>query len=405
MSEQNENSKVTTQGEGEAVTGGNNTEAKTLKQPDFSQMKKNKKKGLRGFLHGFFRVILILLLVILVINIVIVAVVSINHKNKLADERGFLMPTGQMVEVNGYSLHTIVTGNLEADNTLVFIHSNGITDDSVALQPLFAKLGDYRLAYVDRSGYGYSDNPKVDKDIDSIIEETRTALTKAGVSGPYILVSNGIAGLEATYWAKKYPDEVAGIVGINISIAEEFDGITEEQYCGVLNYLMTLFSKIGGHRFVKSVYPDNLGAIYTEKQMLVRKALISKGFYTSGMYEEDLQTIANAAIVKQAGWPEDTPILNLLSNPLMEPYITDDASVREEYESALEEVYGTDSDAIAKGEAEVGYVEEFNAERKKLYEKYSNIDTKEIAGPSRLYTYNPDAVASEIVEFIQDIAN
>ena len=193
------------------------------------------------------------------------------------------------------------------------------------------------------------------------------------------------------------------VVGINISIAEEFDGITEEQYCGALNYLMTLFSKIGGHRFVKSVYPENIGAVYTEKQMVVRKALISKGFYTFGMYEEDLQTIANAKKVEEMGWPENTPMLFILANPLMEPYINDDSDVKEEYDAALEEVYGTDTDALAQGKAEVGYVEEFNADKKAIYEKYKNVAVEEISGPSRLYTYDPETVAQKIRDFVQGL--
>ena len=81
-----------------------------------------------------------------------------------------------------------------ADKTLVFIHSNGITDDSVALEPLFGKLQEYRLVYIDRSGFGYSDATKTDKDIESIVTELRTALEKVNVKGPYVLVPNGIAG-------------------------------------------------------------------------------------------------------------------------------------------------------------------------------------------------------------------
>lgn len=372
-------------------------------QPDFSQMERNKKKGFKGFLHKFFRIILILFAIILVVNVVIVLVAYINHKNKLADERGYLFPTGQMVNVNGHDLHVIVDGNQDADTTLVFIHSTGIVDDSVALQPLFGYLQDYRIVYIDRSGFGYSENAGAAKDIDSIVEEMRATLKAVGIEGSYVLVPNGIAGLEATYWAKKYSSEVDGIVGITISIAEEFDGITEEQYCGVFNYVMTLFAKVGGHRFVKSIYPENIGAIYTEKQMLVRKALISKGFYTTDMYQEDLETIANAAKVKALGWPEDTPMLLLIANPLMEPYINDDASVREEYDGALKSVYGTQTDADGNNPDGIDYVMEFNTEKKAYYEKYKNVNVVEISGPSRLYTYNPKAVADAIISFTQDI--
>ena len=185
-------------------------------------------------------------------------------------------------------------------------------------------------------------------------------------------------------------------------MADDFDGVTEEQYCGFFNYLMVKFAAIGGQRYVKSVYPDNFGAVYTEKQMIVRKALISKNFYTSDMYEEDLQAVHNAAVVKELGWPEQTPMLVILANPLMAPYIEDDSSVREEYEDALKEVYGTASDASAGDADGVDYVGEYNADKKAYYSQYKNVQIEEMSGPSRLYTYDPDGVAKLIKAYLDD---
>lgn len=119
---------------------------------------------------------------------------------------------------------------------------------------------------MDRSGFGYSGTAKTDKDIESIVEEMRSVLAALSIDGPYVLVPNGIAGLEAVYWADLYPQEVESIIGINISVANDFEGITEEQYCGFFNYLMVKFAAIGGQRYVKSVYPDNIGAVYTENR-------------------------------------------------------------------------------------------------------------------------------------------
>lgn len=365
------------------------------------QTNKKQKSKLKKFLHKFFRMFIIIFGATILINVLVIAVLYIIHQNKLADERGYLSPQGQMVDIDGVGIHTIVEGNENAEHTLVFLHSNGIADDSVALEPLFRELADdYRLVYIDRSGFGYSDLAETDKDIDSIINEMRNVLSKLNIKGPYVLVPNGIAGLEATYWAKTYPEEVESVIGINISVADEFDGITEEEYCGFFNYLMVKFSAIGGQRYVKNVYPDNIGAVYTEKQMIIRKALISKNFYTKDMYEEDLRAVDNAKKAKQAGFPTDTPMLVLLANPLMKPYIDDDASVREEYEDALKEVYGTQTDADSLEEDTIDYVGEYNADKKKYYSQYDNVEVVEMSGPSRLYTYDPAGVASEIRTYL-----
>ncbi len=365
--------------------------------------KTKKKKKLKEFLHKFFRIFIIIFGAAILINVIVVAVLYISHRSKLDDERGYLMPMGQMVEINGQDIHVIVEGDESAEHTLVFIHSNGITDDSVALEPLFSRLQDYRLVYIDRSGFGYSDTGETDKDIDSIIIEMRSVLEKLDIKGPYVLVPNGIAGLEAVYWADLYPEEVEAIIGTNISVAHDFEGVTEEEYCGIFNYLMVMFAKIGGHRHVAGIYPDNIGAVYTEKQMLVRRALISKNFYTKDMYQEDLQAVANAQKVREAGWPEDTPMLVILANPLMQPYIDDDASVREEFEGALEEIYGTPGDASRSDADKIDYVGEYNAEKKAYYSQFKNVEYAEMSGPSRLYTYNPDGVADLIKDYMSKL--
>lgn len=359
-----------------------------------------KKKNFKEFLHKFFKIFIIIFGAAIAINLIVIGVLFLIHTNKLADERGYLNPKGQMVEVDGNNIHVIVDGNEKSDKTLVFIHSNGITDDSVALEPLFGKLQDYRLVYMDRSGFGYSGTAETDKDIDSIVEEMRSVLAALSIDGPYVLVPNGIAGLEAVYWADLYPQEVESIIGINISVANDFEGITEEQYCGFFNYLMVKFAAIGGQRYVKSVYPDNIGAVYTEKQMITRKALISKNFYTQDMYEEDLHAVANAAKVKAAGFPTDTPMLIIFSNPLMRPYIDDDASVREEYEGALEEVYGTQTDASASDADKIDYVGQYNASRKEYFSQFANVEMDEMSGPSRIYTYDPEGVAQRIIAYL-----
>ena len=361
-------------------------------------MKKNKK--LKEFLHKFFRIFIIIFGAAILINVIVIAVLYFSHRNKLDDERGYLNPNGQMVEIDGHKIHTVVEGDASAEHTLVFLHSNGITDDSIALEPLFGKLQDYRLVYIDRTGFGFSDTDEVDKDIDSIVEEMRKVLEKLEIKGPYVLVPNGIAGIEATYWADQYPEEIEAIIGINISVAHDFEGITEEEYCGVFNYLMVKFATIGGHRHVAGVYPDNIGAVYTEKQMIVRKALISKNFYTKDMYEEDLQAVTNAEKARDAGWPEQTPVLVILANPLMQPYIDDDASVREEYEGALEEIYGTPGDASRSDADKIDYVGQYNADKKAYYSQFENVELAELSGPSRLYTYDPDGVAECIRDYL-----
>lgn len=44
------------------------------------------------------------------------------------------------------------------------------------------------------------------------------ALDKAGIQDPYVLCPHSLSGLEALYWAQKYPDEVEAIVGLDMAV-------------------------------------------------------------------------------------------------------------------------------------------------------------------------------------------
>ena len=348
-----------------------------------------KKGKLRRGLHTFFKIFIIFMIATAAINLLLLAVVYFNHKSKLGDEKGYLTPPGEMVTVNGHEMHVLVEGPEDAEKTLVFLHTCNVVDDSIALQPLFDELKDYRLVYVDRSGYGYSENSGADRDIDTILEETRQAIAEAGITGEYTIVATGTGGIEAFYWAYKYPKEVENVIGINITYPEQFKDTTTESYCGFFDYLMVWFCKIGGHRFVKSVYPSNDYMLYTELQMKVRKALISKGGYTKDMYNEDLETVNNANYVAGLGFPEQVNMYMIYANPLMEPYASENDDVRESYE-----------DEKKKNE-DFDYVKAYNEEQRDYFAKYSNVKFAEMPGPARLYTYDPKTLADLIVDYIE----
>ncbi|MCR5794006.1 MAG: alpha/beta hydrolase, partial [Solobacterium sp.] len=48
-------------------------------------------------------------------------------------------------------------------------------------------------------------------------------LMSLGIEGPYILVPHSASGLEAVYWAGKYPDEVEAIIGLDPAVPKQYD--------------------------------------------------------------------------------------------------------------------------------------------------------------------------------------
>jgi len=348
------------------------------------------KSKLKVFLNKFFKIFIIFMLATAAINIVLFLVIYGNHQSKLKKEVVYLNAPGEFVEVNGHKMHIMKEGNEESDTTLLFLHSADVADDAIALEPLFKELkDDYRIVFVERSGVGFSENSGSDRTIDIILEETRTALSKSGINGPFVVVPIGTAGLEVTYWANKYPEEIQSVIGINITYPEQYADITTEEYCGFFDYLLVPFYKLGAHRFVTSIYPDNSYGVYTETQMLTRKALISKGGFTEDMYCENLAMVDNANKVAQEGWPENTKMYLIYANPLMEPYRSSSENVNSSYQSALED------------NPDVDYVVAYNESIRDYFSAKENVTVEEMAGPARLYTYDPKGLGDKIKSYIE----
>lgn len=352
---------------------------------------KKQKLTARRFFHEFFKYILIILITVLALTILLLTGIHIYHTHQLKKEAGDLKRPGILVNVNGHKMHVVKGGKEKSGVTLVFLHSSKVTDDSIALQPLFDEIKeDTAYAYVDRSGYGFSEVSGTSRDMDTVLSETRDALKAADVKSPYILVPVGTAGLEALYWADKYPAEVQEIVGIDMNVPESFSGITQEQYCGFFDYISQKFLSLGGIRMEKGLYPDNQFGVYTSQQMKTRDALISRNPYSKDMYAEDLMMIQNAETVKNAGWPSKTPMVLLYSNPVMKPYSEEDAATKETMEKAV------------KSNPDVDYEKEYNREIRETLAGYRNVEMKELSGPSRLYTYKPEEVAEVLLEEVKN---
>ena len=151
--------------------------------------------------------------------------VYINHQLRLNAEAELRLPLGQMVEVGGHNMSIYVEGT--GETTLVFMSGGGTCSPILDFKSLYSLLSDkYQIAVVEKFGYGFSDVVDKSRDIDSILEDTRTALAAAGLNAPYVLCPHSMSGLEALYWAQKYPDEVSAIIGLDMAVPEYYDSMT-----------------------------------------------------------------------------------------------------------------------------------------------------------------------------------
>lgn len=348
------------------------------------------KAGTKRVVHVITKVLLIILIGGIIFNLVVIGGASLYHKSKLREEAVYLKTPGRMYSVNGHAIHVYETGNQEAEQTLVFMHGTMATDSAIALQPLFRELEeDYHIVYIDRSGNGYSDVSGEPRDVATMTEEMRQVMTEVtDGSGPYVLVPYYSAGYIALYWQQQYPEEVASIVGIDMSYPAQYAEYEDSWDTSGVSNLYKTFCKIGGHRFVAAAYPENTFGLYTDQEMKTRKALVSKACYTEDMYNEDIMRYENAKTLGLDYFATDIPVLALLSNEALEPYLSTDADLK----SRIEEAEAADSS--------LHLAEKYNEKVLDYFAKYDNVECVEVAGPTKLYEYCPQTVAEQIVRFL-----
>ena len=118
-------------------------------------------------------------------------------------------PTGELIDIGGYSLHVNVTGR--GKPTVVLISGAGdFSFDWGLVQPQISSFS--RCVSYDRAGLAWSDLGPTPRTMKQEAFELRSLLQKAGLKGPYVLVGHSIGGLIARTYAGLYPNDVAGMV-------------------------------------------------------------------------------------------------------------------------------------------------------------------------------------------------
>jgi len=118
-----------------------------------------------------------------------------------------LSPPGQRVDVGGYCLHYVTTG--EGSPTIVLDHSLGGVEGYLLLDEL-AQLS--RVCIYDRAGFGWSDRSPYPRTSDRIVSELDTMLTLAGLEPPYLLIGDSFGSYNMRLYAHRYPEKVVGLV-------------------------------------------------------------------------------------------------------------------------------------------------------------------------------------------------
>lgn len=151
----------------------------------------------------------------LIVALLVLAVAGAIYQAIATERAGRAYPpSGEMVDVGGYSLHINCVG--QGSPTVVLdAGSGGFSAQWVRVQREVS--GTTRVCAYDRAGMGWSEMGPDPRDAKKITGELHTLLSKAGIEGPYVLVGHSFGGMYMQTYAARYPDDVAGVTLVDSS--------------------------------------------------------------------------------------------------------------------------------------------------------------------------------------------
>jgi pimeloyl-ACP methyl ester carboxylesterase len=240
---------------------------------------------------------------------------------------------GQMVQVGNHKMHIYCTGiNREGSPTVILIPGGRqIYSTWIRVQPEISKLT--RVCSYDRSGLGFSE-PNVDiKTNVDVADELHQLLKNAGVSGPYIIVGHSLGGFYARVFAKKYSEEVKGLVLVdsNLDVQQDMEKKFRKQKrpfwlrakTQMMGKLMEWSQYVGFKRIMMQCYPGFFGVASEDK---VGRAINSLPSNIQSKYNSELKT--DYTYLKESNNFGDLPLRVLYADrsaKRMDPYLENKA--------------------------------------------------------------------------------
>ena len=350
---------------------------------------------------------LLILLVLFTLVTFIVHRVRTNQETALLKEKGYYNP----VSVGDYSLNVAAFGNGNGDHTIVSLAGLGMGDYSVAERQMTSVLEkDNLVVFIDRAGYGFSDDTDHEMTLEYIVEDYRMALRNAGIEAPYILMPHSIGGAYANYWSSVYPDEIEAVVFLDGSQLSEtaFDDEPTDTV-GPEDRALAFLAKLGFSRYAIRKYhyllPDN----YSEEEQRLSDALQLMTMDSIAPESESCLLARNG----QAGWK------SIAANDIPKLYICASWGFRstEELRDFLEwfralmeknhldrNAYGNTSVDDERLQAELDKVQKLRQDVIFPYaEKMGNCEVVLLGGDHLIYEQKPEECAEIIKSFLDGL--
>ena len=228
----------------------------------------------------------------------------------MSNTKAVLKPNGEFVTVDGHRMHIFRTGDRNRPK-LVFMSGSGTTSPVYDFKILYGKLSaDYRIIVIEKFGYGYSDLYDGPQDIDSLVEQQRSALHQLGEDGPFIFLPHSYSGLEAIRWRQRYPEDVKAIVGLDMATPVTYLEWGEEELTRRAKQMKTLQNL--ARKGLLNWYPLSKRGL-SKEEILQQKLLWRRNAMNECMITGAKVVVGNAERIAESG-DIDCPVLLFVSN-------------------------------------------------------------------------------------------
>jgi len=168
------------------------------------------------FLHGLRRFFFGSLIVALLLAI---AGTIYQTAASESDQRKF-PPPGNLIDVGGFKMHINCMG-AGSPTVILEAMSGGASPYWGWVQPEIAKKT--RVCSYDRAGFYWSESDPEPQSLARTVRNLHTLLENANISGPYVLVGHSIGGVYMRQFAADYPDDVVGVVLLDVGHPQQYE--------------------------------------------------------------------------------------------------------------------------------------------------------------------------------------
>ena len=245
-----------------------------------------------------------LLLLVITISLMLMLV---NHVIAKFEKRA-IAPPGKIVNICGFSFHVYSVGPKTNIYSIILMSGSGEPAPIYNYKTLYTELAENNhIVVLEKFGYGYSDVSGLARDIRTLVEQDRESLRKANELPPYILMPHSMSALESLYWANKYPNEVLGIIGLDMALPKSY--FDKNNYVNII--VKKVFTLMGFHRirFIYRLFERGLSKDEIKQQRLI----VHTKTLNKDVMNECKSVYKNARLVNELGIPH-IPILQFSSN-------------------------------------------------------------------------------------------